>query len=105
MWSGVILMKDDAFTSCQFWPLFLDFFVQFHQLATVDIRIDILGPWKQLKINNTPEIPPNTQRNLLLMNLTTFSEFALRFYLFGSNKVKCDGNDCLESLFQVNAKQ
>ena len=30
MWSGVILIRDDAFTSCQFWPLFLDFFVQFH---------------------------------------------------------------------------
>ena len=30
MWSGVILMEDGAFTSCQFWPLFLDFFVQFH---------------------------------------------------------------------------
>ena len=24
---------------------------------------------------------------------TTFSELALRFYLFGSNKVKCDEND------------
>ena len=30
---------DTAFTSCQFLPLFLDFFVQFNQLATVDIWI------------------------------------------------------------------
>ena len=36
---------------------------------------------------------------------TTFSELALRFYLFGSNKVKCDKNDRLESPFQINVKQ
>ena len=56
MWSGVILMEDDAFTSCQFWPLFLDFFVQFYYLATVDILVDSLVPLEQLKINNTFEI-------------------------------------------------
>ena len=61
MWSGAILTENDAFTICQFWPRFLDFFVQFHWLATVDIQIDSLVPWKQLKINNTFEIPPNTQ--------------------------------------------
>ena len=36
---------------------------------------------------------------------TTFSEHALRFYLFGSNKVKCDENDRLDSPFQTKAKQ
>ena len=36
---------------------------------------------------------------------TTFSELELRFYLFGSNKVKCDKSDRLESPFQMNAKQ
>ena len=36
---------------------------------------------------------------------TTFSELALRFYLFGNNKVKYDENDRLESQFQINAKQ
>ena len=30
MWSGVIMKEDDVFTSCQFWPLFLDLFAQFH---------------------------------------------------------------------------
>ena len=34
-----------------------------------DIRIDSLVPWEKLKINNTFEIPPNTQHNLLLMNI------------------------------------
>ena len=38
-------------------------------LAGVDSRIDSLVPWEQLKINNTFEIPPNTQHNLLLMNI------------------------------------
>ena len=33
------------------------------------IRIDSLVPWKQLKINNTFDIPPNTQHNLLLLNI------------------------------------
>ena len=36
---------------------------------TVEIRTDSLVPWEQLKINNTFEIPPNTQHNLLLMNI------------------------------------
>ena len=36
---------------------------------------------------------------------TTFSELALGFYLFGSNKVKFYENDRLESSFQINAKQ
>ena len=36
---------------------------------------------------------------------TTFSELALRFYLSGSNKVKCDENERLESPFQINAKK
>ena len=36
---------------------------------------------------------------------TTFSELALRFHLFGSNKVKCVENDRLECPFQINAKQ
>ena len=36
---------------------------------------------------------------------TSFSELALRFYLFGSNKVKCDENGHLESAFQIGAKQ
>ena len=36
---------------------------------------------------------------------TTYFELALRFYLFASNKVKCDENDRLESLFRINAKQ
>ena len=35
----------------------------------------------------------------------TCSELALRFYIFRSNKVKCDENDRLESPFQINAKQ
>ena len=67
MWSG--LMEDNAFTSCQFWMLFLDFFVQFYYLAAVDIHIDSLVPKEQLKRNNTFEILPNTQHNLLLMNI------------------------------------
>ena len=36
---------------------------------------------------------------------TNFSELALRFYLFGSNVVKCHENDRLESPFQINEKQ
>ena len=36
---------------------------------------------------------------------TTFSELALRFYLFGSNKVNCDENGRLKSSFQINRKQ
>ena len=35
---------------------------------------------------------------------TTFSELALRFYHFESNKVRCDENDRLQSPFQINAK-
>ena len=52
----------------------------------------------------------NSGTSVLLMifhhkHNTTFSELALRFYLFGSNKVKCDDNDRLESAFQISAKQ
>ena len=52
----------------------------------------------------------NSGTGVLLMTFhhkhhTTFSELGLRFYLFGSDKIKCDENDRLESPFQINAKQ
>ena len=38
-------------------------------LCPISIAGDSLVPWEQLKINNTFEMPPNTQHNLLLMNI------------------------------------
>ena len=40
------------------------------QLTTVDIRIDRLIPWKQLKKYHTFTIPPNRQHNLFLMQFS-----------------------------------
>ena len=36
---------------------------------------------------------------------TTCPEIALSFYLYGSNKLKCDENYRLKFPFQINAKQ
>ena len=58
--------------------------------------------------SKSPERKQENQFWLMIFHYkhhTTFSELALRFCLFGSNKVKCDENDRLESPFQINAKQ
>ena len=52
----------------------------------------------------------NSGTGILLMifhdkHHTAFFELTLRFYLFRSNKVKCDENDRLKSPLQINAKQ
>ena len=52
----------------------------------------------------------STSDGVLLMILhhkhhIIFSELALRFYLFESNKVTCDKNGRLEFGFQIDAKQ
>ena len=44
----------------QFWPFFFDRCVQFVQLTTVEIQINRLVPWKQLKKYHTFPIPPDS---------------------------------------------
>ena len=60
---------DKTFTIDQFWSLLVDGSIQFLQLLTVDIRINRLNSWKQLKIYHTLPIP-NLQHNLHLVNIS-----------------------------------
>ena len=53
MRSSVVLMKYDTFTIDQFCSLLIEDCIQFVQLLTVDIRINRLVAWKQLKIYHT----------------------------------------------------
>ena len=64
------MVKNYTFTIDQFSPFFFYRCVQFVQLTTVDIRINRLVPWKQLKKYHTFPIPPNRQNNAFLMRFS-----------------------------------
>ena len=64
------MVKNYTFMIDQLWPFFFDRCVQFVQLTTVDIRINRLVPWKQLKKYYTFPIQPNRQHNLFLMQFS-----------------------------------
>ena len=59
--------KIERFTIDRFWTFFFDCCVQFVQLTTVDILINRMVSWKQLKKYHTFPILPNRQHNLFLM--------------------------------------
>ena len=63
----VVVMVDDAPPVDQFCGLFFNFFLQFVQLLTADIRINISTGWKELRVENFLPIPPNRKHSLLLM--------------------------------------
>ena len=76
VWCSVNMVKNYTFMIDQFWPFFFDLCIKFVQLTTVDIRINRLVLWKQLKKYHTFPIPPNRQHNLFLM------QFSFRCYLW-----------------------
>ena len=70
MWCSVVTVENYTFTIDQFWPFFFDRCIQFVQLTKVDIRINRLVPWTQLKKYHTFPIPSNRQHNLFLMQFS-----------------------------------
>ena len=54
-----VMVKTYTFTIDQLWPFFFDRCVQFVHLTTVDIRINRLVLWNQLRKYHTFPIPPN----------------------------------------------
>ena len=60
VWSSVVMVKNYTFTIDQFWPFFFDRSVQMVQLRKVDIQINLLVPWKQLKKYDTFPIPQDS---------------------------------------------
>ena len=70
VWCSVIMVKHYTFTINQFWPFFFDRCVQFVQLTTVDIWINCLVTWKQLRKYHTFQIPPNRQHYHFFMQFS-----------------------------------
>ena len=77
----VVVMVDDAPPVDQFWVFFFNFFLQFIQLLTVDIRINISTGWKELRVENFLPIPPNRKHSLLLIKVCFYGGSFFNFFI------------------------
>ena len=61
----VVVVKDDAFSINQTWTFYLDVHIKFGELLTVLLRCHCFATRKELEINYSSAIPPDTTIFLL----------------------------------------
>lgn len=66
---GVIMREQLAFVTGEFSSFFLDFFVQWRYMMTIDIQVNSVISWKQLKVVYIVLTFPYRKHHLLLVNI------------------------------------